>query len=101
VAEQESPGLGDLDGPPAPRPLDKPLADQRLELVDVIAYRRQRAVQLLRGRPERAGLGDRAQGAKMLELDARPIIRDAGILRGKCLLLRTFNVGTLEPWRLS
>jgi hypothetical protein len=101
VAKQETPGLGELDGPPAAGALDQALADQCLELVDVVADRGQRAAELLRGRPEGSGLGDRAQRAKMLQLDACPIIRSTDILEVKLLLLRTLMLGTLGSWTSS
>jgi hypothetical protein len=101
VAKQETPRLRELDCPPAAGTFDQTLADQRLELVDVVADRGQRAAELLRGRPEGSGLGDRAQRTKMLQLDACPIIRSTDILEVKLLLLRTLMVGTLEPWTSS
>jgi hypothetical protein len=95
MTEEEPPGLSELDGPPAPGPLDQALAEQGFQGRDVIADRRERAAQLLRGCPESARFGNRAQGVKMLELDAPPIVRNCDILPGKLLLLRTFKLGTL------
>ena len=49
VAEQEAAGVGQVDGPRAARAVDEPLADDALELGDLLAHRRLRVAELARG----------------------------------------------------
>src|SRR2546430_16464569 len=101
VAEQNAPRLGQLDRAPAPRTLDQPLPDERLQSRDVIAHGGERAVQLRRRCPEGPGVRDRSKSPQMLYLDALPIVRHSDILRGKLMLLRRFELGRLRSWRFS
>ena len=68
VPEQEPPGVGERDGPRAAGALDQPLADDLLQLGDLLADRRLRVAELPRRTAERAGARERLQGSQMPQL---------------------------------
>ena len=65
VAEQQEPGLGRLHAPGAAGTVEEPLADDSLELRDLLADRRLGVAELTRRAAERAGARDRFQSREM------------------------------------
>jgi hypothetical protein len=69
VAEQEAPGVGQVDGAGPARTLDEPLADGALQFRDLLADGRLRVAELP-GRPaEGARPRDGLEGRQMAQLD--------------------------------
>ena len=75
VAEQQPARVRQRDGPRPTRALDQPLADDLLELRDLLADRRLRVAELPRGTAERPGARERLQGRQMAQLHPQPTIR--------------------------
>jgi len=75
VAQEQVAGLGQRHGARAARALDELLADDLLEHLDLLADRRLRVPEPLRGAAEGAFRGDRLQGREMTKLYSEPAIR--------------------------
>ena len=77
--EQQRAGLGELDGPPAARPVEQAHAERGLERHHVLADRRLRVVERVGGPVERALVGDGAEAEQLAEAEVRERVgQDAG-----------------------
>ncbi len=74
VPQEQLAGGGQGDAARAAGPVDEPLADDALELRDLLADRRLRVAELAGGGAERAVAGDRLERGEMAQLDSQPRI---------------------------
>ena len=75
VAEEEPAGLGQRYGSRPARPLEQPLADDPLKGLDLLADRRLRIAERLRGAAEGALARDSLERGQMPHLDPQPPLR--------------------------
>ena len=101
VPQQERAGLGQRDRARAAGPLDEPLADDPLERRDLLADRRLRVAEPLRGAAERALVRERLQRGEVAHLDAEPTIRFHDRYQSYSICADSPCSGTLSPWQQS
>jgi hypothetical protein len=74
VPEEQAAGVGEVDAPRAARTVDELLADDLLELGDLLAHGRLRVAELARRGAEGAKPPDGLQGDEVAQFDASPSI---------------------------